>query len=368
MHTILRWTSIAVGLSMFAGTLLSLSRSPHWFVRGWDFPRVQIALLASAAGAVYTWCCSAGALHDKLFLGAVIACVLWQVVKIYPYTPIAPFRVQRSRQTSPDNNCRLRLLICNVQMENTQHERLLNLVRDTDPDILLAVETDQRWVQALETLAAEYPHVLRQPQDNWFGMILFSRLPLLEGKVEFLVQDDVPSVFAVFELAGERVLLRGLHPRPPEPLRNQDSTPRDAELVLVGRWIGKQNGGPTIVAGDLNDVAWSATTQLFLRLSGLLDPRMGRGLYSTYNARNPLVRWPLDHLFHSKHFRLVELRRCGDIGSDHFPVLIELSYEPDASVQQAENRADEGDHEEADERLEAQSDAARTGDDRPDKA
>ncbi len=367
MQTILRWTSIVVGLSMVAGTLLSLSRSPHWFVRGWDFPRVQIALIASGAGALYAWCCSDGALFDTLFLGAVLACVIWQVVRIFPYTPIAPVRVQPSRHRSSDEGRRVRLLICNVLMENTAHERLLALVRDTDPDVLLAVETNDRWVRALEPLAADYPYVIRQPQDNWFGMVLFSRLPLLEPRVEFLVQEDVPSAFAVVQLAGDRVVLCGLHPRPPEPLRNQDSAPRDAELVLVGRWIAKQDGAPTIVAGDLNDVAWSATTQLFLRLSGLLDPRVGRGLFSTYNARNPLVRWPLDHLFHSSHFRLVQLRRCGDIGSDHFPVLVELSYEPEASAEQAESRPDAGDHEEANERLEAQVDAARTGDDRPDK-
>jgi endonuclease/exonuclease/phosphatase (EEP) superfamily protein YafD len=365
MQTLLRWTSIVVGLSMVAGTLLSLSRSPHWFVRGWDFPRVQIAIIASGAGALYSWCCSEGALHDKLFLAAVLACVAWQVARIFPYTPIAPVRVQPSRRTSSEN--RVRLLISNVQMENTDHERLLRLVRDTDPDILLAVETNERWVQALEGLTADYPYVVRRPQDNWFGMVLFSRLPLLESKVEFLVQDDIPSVLAVLELAGDRIVLRGLHPRPPEPLRDQDSTPRDAELVLVGRSIGKQNGAPTIVAGDLNDVAWSATTQLFLRLSGLLDPRMGRGLYSTYNARNPLVRWPLDHLFHSNHFRLAELRRCDDIGSDHFPVLVELSYEPEAPAEQQESKTESGDQKEADERLEAQADAARTGDDRPSK-
>jgi endonuclease/exonuclease/phosphatase (EEP) superfamily protein YafD len=368
MSTILRWTSIAVGLSMVAGTLLSLSRSPHWFVRGWDFPRVQIALLAGGAGAVHTWCCATGALHDRLFLAAILACVVWQVARIYPYTPLARVRVQSSREPASDEHRRLRFLICNVQMENTTHERLLRLVRDTDPDVLLAVETDEHWVRALEPLTAEYPHVIRQPQNNWFGMALLSRLPLLEARVEFLVQDDVPSAFAVLELAGERVTLRGLHPRPPEPVRDQDSTARDAELVLVGRWIAKQNGAPTVVVGDLNDVAWSATTQLFLRLSGLLDPRMGRGFYNTYNARNPLVRWPLDHVFHSNHFRLVQLRRCGDIGSDHFPVLVELSYEPDAPAEQPESRTAPGDKEEAVERLETQTDAARTGDDRPGRA
>jgi endonuclease/exonuclease/phosphatase (EEP) superfamily protein YafD len=364
MQTLLRWTSVVVGLSMVAGTLLSLSRNPHWFVRGWDFPRVQIALLGAGAGTIYSWCCSVGALHDKLFLGAVFACVIWQVARIFPYTPLAPVRVQRSRR-SPAELTRLRILISNVQMENTAHERLINLVRDTEPDVLLAVETDGRWVRALEPLEKDYPYVVRQPQDNWFGMVLFSKLPLVEWKVEFLVQDDIPSVYAVLELAGERVVLRGLHPRPPEPIRDQDSTPRDAELVLVGRWVGKQKGAPTIVAGDLNDVAWSSTTQLFLRLSGLLDPRVGRGFFSSYNARNPLVRWPLDHLFHSSHFRLVEIRRCEDIGSDHFPVLVELSYEPDAPVEQPAAQADAGDYEEAGERLEAQADARETGEDRP---
>jgi endonuclease/exonuclease/phosphatase (EEP) superfamily protein YafD len=368
MDTLLRWVSVSIGLAMVGGTLLSLSRSPHWFVRGWDFPRVQIALLASGAGAVYTWCCSDGELHDKLFLGALLACVLWQTARIFPYTPIAPVRVQRSRQASSENRRRIRLLICNVRMENKAHETFLALVRDTQPDVLLAVETDEPWVRALEPLAADYPYVVRQPQNNWFGMVLFSRLPLLEPRVEFLVQDDVPSVFAIIQLGGDRIILCGLHPRPPEPLRNQDSTPRDAELVLVGRWIAKQKGQPTIVAGDLNDVAWSATTQLFLRLSGLLDPRMGRGLYSTYNARNPLVRWPLDHLFHSNHFRLVELRRCDDIGSDHFPVLVELSYEPEAPAEQQESQTEPGDQQEANERLEAQADASRTGDDRPGKS
>jgi endonuclease/exonuclease/phosphatase (EEP) superfamily protein YafD len=365
MHTILRWTSLVVGFAMVAGTLLNLSRSPHWFVRGWDFPRVQIAFLAGGAGVVYAWCCARGAPLDWAFLAAVLGCVLWQFSRIFPYTPVAPRRVQRSRLAPSDERPRLRLLISNVQMENTAHGRLLALVREADPDLVLAVETDERWVRALEPLAANYPHVIRQPQDNWFGLVLFSRLPLGESRVEFLVQDDIPSVRAVLDLEGERVVLRGLHPRPPEPVRDQDSTPRDAELVLVGKEIAKHKDVPTVVAGDLNDVAWSDTTRLFLRLSGLLDPRMGRGFYNSYNARNPLARWPLDHVFHSNHFRLVELRRCGSIGSDHFPMLIELSYEPEAPAEQEPSREAPGDREEARARLEAEAEAARTGDDRP---
>jgi endonuclease/exonuclease/phosphatase (EEP) superfamily protein YafD len=361
----LRWLTVALGLFMAAGTLLSLSRSPHWFVRGWDFPRVQIAVLSALSGVTYAVLYSKGTPLDYGFLGICAATVVWQLYRIFPYTPIAPERVKRTRGTESREGRRFRLLITNVLKENQQFERLLRLVRSSKPDILLAVETDERWGRALEPLVDDYPHVVRQLQDNYYGMILFSRLPLLESRVDFLVQEDIPSVHATFELDGERVVLHGLHPRPPEPLRNQDSTPRDAELVVVGKAIAKDPDQPTVVAGDLNDVAWSPTSQLFLRLSGLLDPRMGRGFYNSYDANNPLFRFPLDHVFHSNHFRLVELRRCEKIGSDHYPMLIELSYEPDAPAEQPETRTEQGDQEEGREKLEAQADAARTGADRP---
>ena len=83
------------------------------------------------------------------------------------------------------------------------------------------------------------------------------------------------------------------------------------------------------MAGDFNDVAWSYTTDLFRDLSGLLDPRRGRGLYATFPADYPLLRWPLDHVFHSEALALVEMRRLGDVGSDHFPILVELAAVPE---------------------------------------
>ncbi|WP_407867160.1 endonuclease/exonuclease/phosphatase family protein [Phyllobacterium phragmitis] len=83
-------------------------------------------------------------------------------------------------------------------------------------------------------------------------------------------------------------------------------------------------------AGDLGDVAWSHTTRLFQRISGTLDPRRGRGMFRTFQARYPLFRWPLDHIFHHAPYTLVHLQRLRDIGSDHLPVLAELNHRPSA--------------------------------------
>jgi endonuclease/exonuclease/phosphatase (EEP) superfamily protein YafD len=352
---------------MVAGTALSWLRSPHWFVRGWDFPRVQIALIAAASGTAYALLYSRGEVWEGISLALMAGAVLWQCIRIWPYTPLAPKRVERSGEIRPEEgDACFRLMISNVLMENREHGRLLALVRECRPDVLLVVETDEVWAAALRPLEADFPYRVAQPQDNYYGMMLFSRLPIVRSEVRFLVQDDIPSIHATLRLPnGAEFALHGLHPRPPEPLRDQDSTPRDAELVLVGRAIGDGPSPPTVVAGDLNDVAWSPTTRLFLRLSGLLDPRMGRGLFSSYNANNPLFRFPLDHVFHSNDFRLVKLHRLRKIGSDHFPILIELNHEPDAAVEQPETERAPGDLAEAQEKLGEEAEAARTGDHRP---
>jgi endonuclease/exonuclease/phosphatase (EEP) superfamily protein YafD len=349
-----------------AGTLLSLNRRrSHWFFRMWDFPRVQLATVAAAGGTAYALKYARGSAKDLAVLLPTGAVVAWQLWRIHTYTPIAKPTVQRVRPDEENRDDRITLMMTNVQMENEHHQRLIDLVDRVDPDVVLAVEIDDRWHDALQPLFDKYPHAVHQPQNNWYGMVLLSRFELVEPRVDFLVQDDIPSIHTRIRLkSGVEVTLHGLHPRPPEPIRDQPSTPRDAELVMVGRAIEKRDE-PTIVAGDLNDVAWSPTSELFVRLSGLLDPRTGRGFYNSYNAKNPLFRYPLDHVFHSKHFKLVRIERLPSIGSDHFPILIELQYVSTAEFEQHDSEKLPGDEALADEKLEQEAHDAATGADRP---
>ncbi len=82
----------------------------------------------------------------------------------------------------------------------------------------------------------------------------------------------------------------------------------------------------------------------------MLDPRIGRGLYNSFHAEYPFLRFPLDHVFHSNHFGLVELKRLPYIGSDHFPLLVvlniengaeEIQEEPDANINEMIEEAEE---------------------------
>jgi len=277
-------------------------------------------------------------------------CVLYQGYRMFPYTILAPRQVLTSNGDGPAAS--FSLLISNVLRDNRNVGKYLAIVRAADPDIVRAVETDQWWTEQLGALSETYPYAITCPLDNCYGMLLYSRLKLIGPELKFLVEDDVPSIHTGVELrSGDRLRLHCLHPRPPHPPTDQDTTERDAELLIVGRAV-KEANEPALVVGDLNDVAWSYPTTLFQKISGLLDPRVGRGMYNTFDANNPLLRWPLDYVFHSHHFKLLKLRRLAAFGSDHFPVYVALSYEPAAATQQPAPVADRGEREEAEEKIE----------------
>jgi endonuclease/exonuclease/phosphatase (EEP) superfamily protein YafD len=315
-----------VGALLVLATVLPFLKSAKWWIRVFDYPRAQIASAIVVVLLLYAFVLPGGKLAYLLIVALLLA-LCAQLVQIFPYTPLARPQTPKSRMAAPER--RLRIMLANVLMHNREADRLLALVGKVEPDLLLAVETDDWWDRQLAGLEPAYPHAMRCPLPNTYGMHLFSKLELRNAELRFLVEPDVPSVLTEVHLrSGDWIAFWGVHPRPPRPA--QDTEERDAELLIVGR-EARQSPLPAVVAGDLNDVAWSHTTRLFQRLSGLLDPRVGRGLYATFPARFPCLRWPLDHLFHGASFTLWDLARLEGFGSDHLPILVELTLEPGAA-------------------------------------
>lgn len=346
---------VGLGLLAILGSLAPLSRHPHWLIRCWDFPRIQLVVVAVFCFFSYGILFSPWTWYGSLFLLALIGCVIWQCFVIYPYTPLARKHSLPSKRNDPGSA--VGIVVSNVLQSNRDFERWLEVARQADPDIIVAVETNRRWAQWLGPLKEDYPFSVDQSQENRYGMMVWSRLELIDPEIRYIVQDDVPSIHTGVRLENGAVFrLCCVHPRPPEPIRNQDSIPRDAELVLVGQEV-RESSRPTIVTGDLNDVAWSSSTRIFQKVSGMLDPRMGRGLYNTFHARIPVLRFPLDHLFHTKCFRFVEMRCLDYIGSDHFPIFFKLSYEPEEGNKQEEPKLDVDEQEEAEEKIQRSKEA-----------
>lgn len=343
---------IVLGYAIVLFSIIPLIRSDQWFIRVFDYPRSQKFWINAVVIVLFAFISDFNSTHDIIFLVVLLANEIYLLSLIWNYTPIA----RRQMKSKSENNAdTIRLFIANVYQYNSDYSLCYNVIARAKPDIVLLVETDQEWANEAEEFLTNYPYKVLQPQPDTYGMILFSKTEIVHHELRFLVEENIPSITADIKTREGKIFrLYCIHPKPPVPNESSESTERDAEILIVGK-EAKAYRHPVIVAGDLNDVAWSYTTKLFLKVSELLDPRIGRGFYSTFHAKYPLLRWPLDHVFCSSHFYLHKLKRMPSIGSDHFPMLIEVSLmheEIDENVEE-KMEADSDDHELAEEKIEA---------------
>ncbi len=331
-------------IEILTGLLVAATVVPHFplahgAVRIGDFPRQQIAVLSLLLLAA-TFFVDPGPERTVVQL-ALAAVAMVQTAYVLRFTPLWP---KQSADYNADRDAAglpLRLIACNVKQSNKHHSRLAEIVADRDPDVLVLMEVNNTWMDALAATLAKYEHVVSQPQDNTYGMVLASRFPLADVAVEDLLTDGVPSIRATVSLSDELAFrLYAIHPEPPVP--NHGSEGRDGETALVAMLV-RDETLPVMVTGDLNDVAWSGTTDRFRRISRLLDPRIGRKIFSTFDARIPLIRWPLDHLFHSPEFRIQAMERLRSCGSDHFPVMFDVVLCPNGRADAIPKEADTDD-------------------------
>ena len=317
------WIQICAAVVIWL-SFWSLIPRDEWWIRGADFPRLQILALGIVTAGAMLFGLSDWTLSTELFFLGLMAAIAYQLKMVLPYTPLWKKQVQQVKQADLKPEQQISLLVANVLTPNHQYHLLLEHIETLKPDVVLTLESNAAWQQALSQIEPDYPFRVPVPLENLYGMHLYSRLPLKDTEVKFILSDEIPSIHTCLTLkSGIQVKLYCLHPKPPSPTEAKDSTLRDAELLLVGDQI-KDLDQSCIVMGDLNDVAWSRTTRLFQRISGLLDPRVGRYFMNTFHANYPLLRWSLDHIFHSTDFGLVKMKRLSYIGSDHFPIYVVL--------------------------------------------
>ncbi|KAB1855783.1 endonuclease [Acinetobacter tandoii] len=340
------WVEI-LAITVVMLTFWSLIPRDEWWIRGADFPRLQILVLGLLAFILLIFWPNPWDLQRELILVALIAALAYQLKMVLPYTFVWKKQVQTVSHEQLQPERQISLLVSNVLTPNTQHHLLIEQISKFKPDLILTLETDQHWQRALQVLEESYPYCVPIPLDNLYGMHLYSRLKLIDTEVKFILSDEIPSIHTTVLLpSGQPVQLYCLHPKPPSPTEAKDSTLRDAELLIVGDQI-KELDQSCIVMGDLNDVAWSRTTRLFQRISGLLDPRVGRHYVNTFHADYPFLRWSLDHVFHSTDFALIEMQRLPHIGSDHFPIYVKLQTGRVFEQQQEELEQTDADEQEA---------------------
>jgi len=303
------------------GTLLPFLEFKHWFVRGQAYFKFWYFITNLILTGIWVFITPFNAAIVLL----LILCALICLRDILPFTKL--YKKEIRGCTDDSELSKLKILIYNVYQKNEEYVKLIEKVRSLDPDILLLLETNETWRKALLPLIDKYPYNIKAIQENTYGMMMLSKFEPIEKGVENLSANDIPSIDCLIKMDGQKIRIRGLHPKPPIPGEALSSKQKDAEFAEAAKIISQLPADELkVVIGDLNDVVWSKASKRFKKVSGLKDPRVGRGTYSTFPTYSP-IRFPLDHIFCSKELLLSELKVYENIGSDHFPIYVEFCLE-----------------------------------------
>ena len=219
----------------------------------------------------------------------------------------------------------LRVLQANILTCNTNSAALLALIARENPDVVVLQEPDAWWLDKLAPLTNSYPVFAALPRDDNFGAAIYCKANALSADI-FLLSDPegVPSSRARIRVNGKTVTVVGTHtPAPYNALMWRDRNSFTRELAQTLR----KTEGPLVVTGDFNNTPWSAHFREFLKASGLLDSAQGRGPQPTWpTSYLPLARIPIDHCFHSEDVQILAKRPGPPIGSDHLPLIIDISF------------------------------------------
>ena len=330
------WIVRILGFFLVLITLLPLLSTGKWYVRWWDFPRFQIAALLLIPLAIAIWLAlqKNTSWEPIVWLAILVGALIWQTSHVIQFSPLWSKEVPIADRDSP----RIKLVIANLDYENIERDPVGEQLSKEQPDVLLLVEYDKGWQQPLSELRKQFTHHHEEVRGEGLGMALWSKLPIKDAETRFLVSERRPSIWAKLELnSGQRISFVGVHPTPPGLLDStgdtrRDSRVRDAELIMIAKEVANRSDEAWAIAGDFNDVAWSHTTRLFKRASGLNDPRIGRSFMGTYIAQYPPCRCPIDHVFLCDGFSVANLSRKRISGSDHFAVLATVSLDGSVGV------------------------------------
>ena len=327
-----------IALTVIILTLIPIFAVDYWWIRMFDFPHVQLTLLTLTTILIYYIKFSYKSNKDLAIIGILISCFIFQTYKVRMFMPFYNSEVKKAEKTQVSYP--ISFLTSNVLQSNDNHELLKQVIDSTDADVMLFTEVNQEWSNYIKKqLKSSHKYIVDIPLNNTYGMLMCSKKELINPKVKFLVDDSIPSIHTKIKLDNNQLIqFYGLHPTPPMPQHNPKSTNRDAEFMMVAE-LRRKSKLPVIVMGDFNDVPWSGTMKLFKAYSELLDPRIGRGFYNTFSTESNFLRWPLDHIFVSEEFRLVELKNCTSIKSDHFPFYAQLDFNPEYSEEQKPKKA-----------------------------
>lgn len=268
-------------------------------------------------------CTVLAVLFQRWYIGiALLICTAWCSTGVLSvYLPTAQ---------PPAGEKQIRIMSFNVLASSDAYEKVKKQVGTIDPDVLLIVEYDREWHDALRPLIDEgtYPHHQCAPRWHGFGIAVFSKFPIVDQQIAQLTpnETDVPMAICDLEIGKQQLRLAGVHVLSPTSRYRMDL--RNQQFEEAAQILSKSDL-PTIVAGDFNCTPWSPFLTQFLDKTGYRDSRHGFGYQGTWNSQ---YHWPalipIDHAFVSPEIHVHNRFVGQSTSSDHYPIIFDVSIRP----------------------------------------
>jgi endonuclease/exonuclease/phosphatase (EEP) superfamily protein YafD len=247
---------------------------------------------------------------------ALVGCVAFSARPVLPYVAFG----HASAATSTASGSPIKLMSANVLFENHSATRLLEIVREESPDVVLLLEYTPEWAQMVDELRAAYPHRFELPSRRAYGLALFSRYEV-DGLAPFALGDTAAIEGSLRTPTGALALI-GVHLHSPTAPSRADM--RNRQLDELAARVTNMTG-PVAVIGDFNVTPYSPYFQDWIARTGLTDTRRGRAVSPSWPAQLPVLAIPIDHCAVSHEVTIVAHRGLPAFGSDHYPILVELA-------------------------------------------
>ena len=234
-----------------------------------------------------------------------------------------------------------KLLQANLRFDNQTPEKFLALIEKEKPDIITVQEASAKWREFFQNNNLTIVGcVADNDRAGATGAILSDRFLSRYG----FTNSPVVTCYDATTTRGYIAKIELLSDKPNRPPLDIISVhlawpwPFGQNLQLDELENGafrtdlKHKFSQMIVAGDFNSVTWSNTVSRMERLTGT---RHISGIgptwlsYSFPALLRPYLGLPIDQILLSKDIKPISVKRLSFFGSDHLPVLVEISFNSD---------------------------------------
>ena len=300
-----------IALLTFAFSIISLSGIDYWALEltsHFRLPYLYSALICFLLFVLLRHYFSALIMFLVVVLNVSVVWPLFSIVDV---------------ASADEGAATIKIFHANIYSQNQDASLLLSVMDVEKPDIVVLLEVTPRWEKKLAPLLNQFPYKKLVVREGNFGIALLSKFKLSDIEVITTGNTAVPSIQAVIELQNQQVNLLATHPLPPvtPDLKQQ----RDKQLKGIAGLV-LQGEKPVVVVGDLNITHWSPVYHEFIKQSGLVNARQGRGVLPTWPSRLSFIGLPIDHVLYAGDIAVKSIYTCDDIGSDHLPLVAELQF------------------------------------------